>query len=235
MVMAWLRIEIPADHLFYIRIQQIFGLLCLVYWYVALVTSPLGYVFGKERMKWLTYNRRAIGVSAFYFAFLHGVIALWGQLGGIGQLEYLPDIFKWSLTLGVAALVVLGVMAATSFDSIVRRMTFKRWKLLHRCVYGAGVLAILHIWLIGTHLAYTHIQILSFVALGVLFGLELFKIVRTVNQRHLQLSKPEEVSLFFVSWAIACTLLFMLPIFVENYHSRHTRHEVSFGPVGAQS
>ncbi len=228
---AYLRLHISSDQLFYIRSQQVFGLLCIIYWYLALIISPIGYIVGKQRTKHLEFSRRAIGVSAFYFAFLHGVVALWGQLGGIGQLQYLPSLFRWSLLGGLIAFLVLSIMAATSFDKVVSYMTFKRWKLLHRLVYIGGVLVILHIWTIGTHLAYWGVQLAAFIALAILAGLELFRISK-VSKRLLQLDKAQMFILFISLWLAVVFLIFSIPTFVQNYHSKHTSHNGSHSGSG---
>ena len=230
MIFAWFRLQIPADQLYYIRLQQVFGLVCIVYWYATLIISPLGYLVGKHRIEHLTYARRAIGVSACYFALLHGCIALWGQLGGIGQIQHLPTLFQWSLASGGIALGVLLVLALTSFDSIVKRMTYRWWKWLHRLIYMGGIFALLHIWSVGTHLAYTQVQLAAYSALVVLFGLEMYRIVTNANKKYLHLDRPEAIALYIAGWVIASGLLFMIPLVTENYHSRHKDHaSVSHG------
>ncbi len=223
-VTAVLRQQIASDQLFYIRAQQVFGLLSLVYWYVALIISPLGYVVGKQRLQHLAFARRAIGVVAAYFALLHAAVALWGQLGGVGELALLPSLFRWSLAGGGVALLVLIIMAATSFDKVVRYMTYKKWKWLHRLVYGSLVMVILHIWTIGTHLAYREIQLLSFGALIILFGLELVRVIKLVNARYLHMNTAEAFVLWFASWIMAVTAVFLMPYYFNNYHSRHVDH-----------
>ncbi len=226
-VLSLLRLQIPSDQLFYIRTQQVYGLLAVSFWYFALIISPLGYLIGKRRTKKLEYARRAIGVSAFYFVLLHGAIALWGQLGGLSELQYLPDLFKWSLAGGAIAFGILLVMALTSFDRVVTFMTFRKWKWLHRLVYIGGVLAVLHIWTIGTHLAYSTIQLIAFIALVALIGLELYKTTKLINDKHLHLDKAEVVTLFISSWVIVAMLIFTMPAFIQNYHSRHADHDSS--------
>lgn len=224
-VLAWLRLQISSDQLFYIRLQQVFGLLCVMYWYVALVISPIGYVIGKQHVRHLEFARRAIGVSAAYFALLHGTVALLGQLGGVGQLTYLPSLFKWSLLGGLIALIILLIMASTSFDRVVKFMTFKRWKLLHRLVYIGGILAVLHIWSIGTHMAYTNIQWAAFVALVVLSGLETFRATTLFAKKHPEFqSKDYFVTLFVSIWLLWVVLIAAIPTLIENYHSRHDDH-----------
>jgi len=226
---AYLRLQIPSDQLYYIRTQQVFGLLCLLYWYLALVISPIGYVIGKQRMKRLEFARRAIGVSAAYFATLHSAVALWGQLGGISEIALLPTLFKWSLAGGAAALFILLIMAATSFDKVISFMTFRRWKWLHRLVYSGLVLVVLHIWTIGTHLAYPQVQWIAFVALAILSGLELFRTTKLVNAKYLHLDKAEAVTLWLSTWVIVIVGIACIPAFVQNYHSRHVGHNQKSG------
>ena len=220
-VVSWLRLQIPSDQLFYIRAQQLFGLLCLIYWYVALLISPLGYVIGKQRIKYLEFGRRAIGVSAFYFGFLHMAIALWGQLGGPGQLGSLPPLFKWSLLGGAIGLAILTLMAATSFDKVVDYLTFRHWKWLHRLVYLAGVLVILHVWTIGTHLVYQKLQWGAFAALAVLAALELYRVTVIVNRKYLKLPRSYAAIMWLAGWVIVVSLIFFLPSIVTNYHGQH--------------
>ncbi len=226
-VAAYLRLHIPSDQLYYIRTQQVFGLLCILYWYVALIISPIGYVIGKQRIKRLEFARRAIGVSAAYFAALHAAIALWGQLGGISEISLLPSLFKWSLGGGAIALLILLLMAATSFDKVVSVMTLRKWKWLHRFVYFGLILVVLHIWTIGTHLAYPYVQWIAFAALVVLSGLELFRVTKLVNRKYLHFDRTEAATMWLSMWFIVIVGVFCIPVLVQNYHSKHTDHNQS--------
>lgn len=228
-IFAWLRIIIVNDQLFYIRTQQVFGLLSIVFWYMAMLISPLGYVIGKQCMKHIEFARRAIGVSAFYFAVLHGLVALWAQLGGPTQLQYLPELFQWSLVAGAGALFILGIMAATSFDAVVKYMTPKRWKLLHRFVYGAGILVIIHIWSVGTHLAYSGVQIAALSALVVLLGLEFYRLAKVLNDKYFHLGKTEAITIFITMWMLGVALVLAIPALIKNYHSAHESHSPLHG------
>lgn len=221
MVIAWFRLHVQSDLLFYIRIQQVFGLLAIVYWYVALMISPLGYVIGKHRTVRLEFARRGIGVSAFYFALLHGSITLWKQLGGPNQLQYLPSLSRWSILAGTIAFVILFMMAATSLDRVVDFMTYRRWKWLHRLGYIGGTLVVLHIWSLGTHLAYTGLQIAAFILLAILSGFELYRTIKITNQKYLHLSRIEAAALLMSAWIIVVTAIFLIPQFVDNYHTEH--------------
>jgi DMSO/TMAO reductase YedYZ heme-binding membrane subunit len=221
---AFLRLTSVSDQLFLIRAEQTFGFISLGYWYLALIISPLGHAIGKHRTKHLEFARRAIGVSAFYYVLLHSVIALWGQLGGVGELKNLPTIFQWSLLGGAVAFFILGLMAATSLDIAVRVMTYRKWKWLHRFVYLAGVLAMLHIWTIGTHLAYTADQITVFVALVILIGLELYRVGKQLNAKYLHLDRTELLGMIIAVWVLIGAGIAFVPSLIHNYHSAHVDH-----------
>jgi len=226
-VFAWLRLSIESDQLLYIRAQQAYGFICLGYLYIAMIISPLGHIIGKQHMGHVNFARRAIGVSAFYFALLHALIALFGQLGGLEQIQYLPDLFKWSLLGGAFGLIVLGLMVLTSFDKAIQFMTFRKWKWLHRLVYAAGIFIILHVWMIGTHLAYTWVQIVGFVAVGLLLGLEILRMISLANKKRFHMSRSEVGGIAFTIWIVVMVLLFAMPYAIQNYHSRHTEHDHS--------
>lgn len=224
-VFSFLRLQIPSDQLFFIRTQQVYGLLCIIYLYIALIISPISHIIGKDRLRYAIFARRAIGVSAFYFGLLHSIVTVCFQLGGIDQLHNLPTVFKWSLACGAIALVILLIMALTSFDVIVRFMTPSRWKWLHRLVYFCVILIMAHVWLIGTHLAYSGIQIAAFMALITLVGLELFVTIQRLNYRYIKLGKIELFTLFISGWIIVSVFIFFIPAYVSNYHARHTDHK----------
>jgi DMSO/TMAO reductase YedYZ heme-binding membrane subunit len=218
-----LRIQIASDQLFYIRLEQVFGFISICYLYLALMIAPAERAVGKrEWMKHVVFARRAIGVSAAYFAFLHAAVALWGQIGGLSGIGLLPNRFVWSLACGVIALLVLFLMAATSFDKVIKFMTFRKWKWLHRFVYLGCVLIILHVWMIGTHVAYSWMQIATFIPLSVLFALEAWCIAAKLAERHPALKTQDYyIGLAVGLWVTASTLLLMLPALVQNYHSEH--------------
>lgn len=92
--------------------------------------------------------RRAIGVSCFFFASLHASLAFFGLLGGFPGLRFLGTNYIVSASLGFAALCILSLMTATSFDSAVSYLG-KRWKMIHRLVYAAGILIIIHFLAVG--------------------------------------------------------------------------------------
>ena len=217
-IAAALRMTVLSDQLFVIRLQQTFGLLCILYWYLALIISPLGYVIGKHRLKRLEFARRAIGVSAAYFAILHALIALFGQLGGLSGVATLSPLFQWSLAAGLFGVVVLTLMAATSFDKVIEVMTFRRWKWLHRFTYAGGVLAVLHVWSVGSHAGYGVTQILALVGLGLLAGLEMFRITTLMSKKSNTTWSTERFNgTFLLLWAVIVFLIAIIPKYVDSY------------------
>ena len=103
----------------------------------------------------LLYNRRHLGVMMFTLALGHGVFSIvqfhsFGTLNPLvsvlvsnsryataGQLPFQP--------FGLAALIILFLMAATSHDFWLHNLTAPVWKALHMCVYLAYTLIVLHV------------------------------------------------------------------------------------------
>lgn len=111
----------------------------------ALAITPLRYLFN---WPYLWRLRRMIGLFVFFYASLHFLVFLvlilglnWADLGR--ELTERPYI-----TLGFGAYVILCLLAMTSFNYAQRKMG-RNWKRLHRAVYVAAILAVLHlIWIV---------------------------------------------------------------------------------------
>ena len=220
---ALLRLSIQSDQLFSIRLEQFFGLFSVLFLYVALVISPLTKAVGKRFwVPYVIFARRAVGVSAAYFATLHVLVALWGQIGGLSELALLPTFFKWSFALGAIAFVVLFAMAVTSLDKVIKFMTLPRWLILHRLVYFGSVFIILHVWMVGTHISYMGVRVAAFIALLVFVGLESHRVSLTLDARYKLFGNQQRRFLFFIAlWLLWMAPVILLPRFVDNYHSAH--------------
>jgi DMSO/TMAO reductase YedYZ heme-binding membrane subunit len=100
----------------------------------------------------LLMARRALGLCTFGFAFLHSGFAFYYNFGGtISTYFSLSTPFQAAFIFGLTGLIILTLMALTSFDEIEHSMGFRRWKLLHRFVYLAAILIILHAFIRGFH------------------------------------------------------------------------------------
>jgi sulfoxide reductase heme-binding subunit YedZ len=117
------------------------GFWTLVLLLVTLSPTPIQRLTG---WKWPLRLRRMLGLETFLYACLHfalyAVVDQGLDLGEIGR-----DIIKRKfITVGLLALLLLVPLAVTSTDGWVRRLGFKRWKRLHRLIYVAAALGVIH-------------------------------------------------------------------------------------------
>lgn len=88
--------------------------------------------------------RRMVGLFVFFYAVLHLLgYAVFDMELDVG--EMLLDVVKRPFILvGTLALLLLALLAATSFNGAMRWLGGKRWRNLHRAVYAVALLSILH-------------------------------------------------------------------------------------------
>jgi sulfoxide reductase heme-binding subunit YedZ len=111
---------------------------------LSLAVTPLRRLI--PALSWIGPWRKWLGLFAFFYATLHlfTYIALYA---GFNVNTMLADVSKRRyITVGFAAWLLLLPLAATSFNWAIRKMGGKQWKRLHRLVYVAAVLAIVHYW-----------------------------------------------------------------------------------------
>jgi nitrite reductase/ring-hydroxylating ferredoxin subunit/DMSO/TMAO reductase YedYZ heme-binding membrane subunit len=103
----------------------------------------------------LLYNRRHMGVTMFVLALAHGVFGTI-QFHALGDVNPLVSLLASNTqfgsvaefpfeVLGLGALVILFVMAATSHDFWLHNLSAPVWKRLHMLVYVAYVLLVGHV------------------------------------------------------------------------------------------
>ncbi|HET7228923.1 MAG TPA: protein-methionine-sulfoxide reductase heme-binding subunit MsrQ [Longimicrobium sp.] len=86
--------------------------------------------------------RRPLGLFAYFYACLHFLIYLGYQ--GFSPAEIVEDVVKHPyVTAGFTALVLLTPLAVTSTKGWIRRLG-KRWAKLHRLIYVAAILGVIH-------------------------------------------------------------------------------------------
>lgn len=108
--------------------------------FVALAITPLRWVLDWPR---LMLVRRMIGVAAFAYVVLHLTLYTVDQAFDLWKVAS-EIVLRIYLTLGFTGLVILGVLAATSTDGMVRRLGARRWQNLHRLAYAAAAIAVVH-------------------------------------------------------------------------------------------
>jgi methionine sulfoxide reductase heme-binding subunit len=119
--------------------MKLIGLWGMRFLVVSLALTPLQRMFNWPK---LSLIRRMAGVTAFAYLFAHFVLYI---VYSKYDLAFVASeiVSRVYLTIGFAALLGLGLLAGTSFDSAMRRMGPK-WKMLHRSVYALAVLGLLH-------------------------------------------------------------------------------------------
>lgn len=109
---------------------------------VTLAVSPIRRLTG---WYWLGRYRRMLGLFAFFYVSVH--LSLYLSLDKFFDLsEIFSDVTKRPfITAGFAAFILLLPLAATSTNKLVEILQH-RWVVLHRLVYLAAILAVLHFW-----------------------------------------------------------------------------------------
>ena len=90
---------------------------------------------------------------------------------GLEFADIVRDIIKRPFILvGSLALLLLGLLAATSFNRAIKAMGGKRWQALHRSVYAVAGLALLHFfWMRAGKNDFAEVAVYA-VILGALLG-----------------------------------------------------------------
>jgi sulfoxide reductase heme-binding subunit YedZ len=146
---------------------------------IAMMLTPLRMLFPQTAwLVWLAARRRALGVAAFTYALLHTLLYF-------VSMETLTNILAefWALGIwtGWAAFVIFVPLAITSNDRSVHAMK-RAWKTLHRWIYAAAVLTLIH-WI------FVHNNLVpALVHFAPLAGLELYRFVKTAKRHKLSMS-----------------------------------------------
>lgn len=131
------------------------------------------------------YNRRHLGVTMFLLALAHGAFST-VQFHALGNVSPIVSVLtsngRWGdlhqfpfQPLGLVALLILFLMAATSHDFWLANLTPPVWKALHMLVYLAYGLVVLHVAL-GILQSERHPLFAALLGLGFcwVLGLQLF-------------------------------------------------------------
>lgn len=142
---------------------------------ITLCITPLRKLTG---LGWLMRFRRMLGLYAFFYAVLHWSTYLWLDQS-LDWVAIAKDIIKRPfITVGMLTFTLLLPLAITSTNGMVRRLGFERWQALHRAVYAAAILAVVHFWwLVKLDITWPAIYAAM---LAVLLGLRLYWRRRTI-------------------------------------------------------
>jgi sulfoxide reductase heme-binding subunit YedZ len=121
-------------------LEQSLGLWALRFLLAALCVTPLRRFFGVNLLRY----RRALGLLAFFYASLH-LLAFVGLDHTFNWPEIFHEILKRPYAfIGMACLLLLIPLAASSTDAMIERLGAKNWTRLHKLVYPAAGLAAAH-------------------------------------------------------------------------------------------
>ena len=150
-----------------------FGTLGLLLLHVILSIGPLARL--DARFLPLLYNRRHLGVTMFACALAHSLLSIvqfhaWGDVNPLLSLltsnTRVDSLSQFPFQqLGLAALAILFLMAATSHDFWLANLTAPVWKSLHMLVYVAYGALILHV-VLGVLQSETHPLLTALLGFG---------------------------------------------------------------------
>ncbi|MFM8340517.1 MAG: sulfite oxidase heme-binding subunit YedZ [Fluviibacter sp.] len=161
----------PAEYLTRATGDWTLRFLCLV-----LAVTPARVVTGRPA---LARFRRMLGLFVFFYAALH-MLSYSGFDFGFEWAEIAKDIGKRPFILvGFIGLLLLALLALTSFDRAIRVLGASRWKALHRAVYLVAGLAILHFfWMRSGKNNFTEVLVYAGI-LATLLGWRLARYLKT--------------------------------------------------------
>lgn len=141
---------------------------------LALAVTPLRLMVGRRAFTtWLLRRRRDIGVASFAYAAGHTTIYLVDRASLAVIFQQAGDA---EMLAGWLAFLLFMPLAATSSDVAVRALK-RSWKRLHRLVYPAAILTVVH-WVLAAFDPLT-----AYLYLAGLVLLELVRIVLQMRQR----------------------------------------------------
>ena len=114
---------------------------------LTLTITPLRQMFGLIEIARL---RRMIGLFTFFYATIH-LVSWMAFILGFRWFAIAEELVERPyITIGFLAYIILFSLGVTSTDSMVRRLG-RNWKRLHKLIYLASVLAIVHLlWILRT-------------------------------------------------------------------------------------
>ena len=143
---------------------------------IALAVTPLRQISGWNL---LVRYRRMLGLYVFFYACLHLLCYAWFDMG-LDWGDIVTDIPKRPFILvGFSTWLLLLVLAVTSPKFMLRALGGKRWQWLHRAVYVAAPLALLHFfWMRAGKNNFAEVAVYAAI-LGSLLGWRVLRALRS--------------------------------------------------------
>lgn len=123
-------------------LQALTGTWTLNFLLLTLCISPARALTGQH---WLLRLRRILGLFAFAYALLH-LFSFIGYDHGFDLTAIARDVLKRPfIAVGLAALLLMVPLAATSNATAIRRLGGRKWQELHRNIYLIAILGCVHL------------------------------------------------------------------------------------------
>jgi len=120
------------------------GMMTLIFLMLTMAVTPLRKVFG---LNWVIHLRRMLGLYAFFYGCLH-FLCFYSLDRAFSISSTLHEIVaRKYIWFGIAALLVMVPLAATSTNAMIKRLGGKRWRALHRLAYVAAVGGAIHYYM----------------------------------------------------------------------------------------
>ncbi len=138
----WLLQAYARDNVYYGEVLHRSGVWATQLLLVTVAVTPLRRLFpAAAGPRWLLARRRHLGVACFAYAAGHVGIYL-QRKADLGRI--LTEALEPGLAAGWVAFMLFVALAVTSNDRSVRGLGGRRWKRLHRMVYPAAALTLVH-------------------------------------------------------------------------------------------
>ena len=123
--------------------------------------------------------RRMLGLFVYFYVVIHLLSYSWFDMG-FDVADTVRDIIQRPFILvGTTAVLLLTLLAATSFNRAIRALGARRWQQLHRLVYGIAALGLLHFfWMRSGKNDYAEVAVYAGI-IGVLLGWRVWRAWRT--------------------------------------------------------
>jgi len=110
---------------------------------LTLAITPLRWLTGWH---WLMKFRRMMGLFGFFYAGVHTIAYVaFGPAATAHMLSTIAsDLLRPFIAIGLAGLLLMAPLAATSTVGMIRRLGGRRWQALHRLAYPAAIASVLH-------------------------------------------------------------------------------------------
>ena len=121
------------------------GMMALIFLILSLTVTPVRKITGYN---FLSHFRRMLGLFAFFYGCMH--LALYFTYDREFNLAgTLADVLKRPfILLGMASLLMMLPLAATSTNAMIKKLGGKNWKRLHTLAYPAAIAAVVHFYLL---------------------------------------------------------------------------------------